>query len=206
MPEGHLPLNIFEPRYKQMIEMARENDGIIGMIQPSSTNISSSEQENDLFGTAKRGRALYNVGCAGIISDFEENAAGQYFIILSGVRRFKIIRELPMSQLFREAEVNYLDYQHDGNEDDIKAVPKSRFLETINKYFKKTRINVDLTSFEEFNDEELINSMAMNCPFDAAEKQLLIESDRVNQRAELMIKLMDFILGQHNISSENNIH
>lgn len=206
MPKGHLPLNVFEPRYKQMVEMARENDGIIGMIQPTAMNISDSEQENDLYGTAKRGRELYNVGCAGLITGFEETSQGQYFIILTGQRRFKIDNELPMKHSFRQAEVSYVDYQHDGTDSDISSDHKSLFLDTVKKYFKKIEINVDLKSFEDIGDEELINSMAMICPFDAAEKQLLLETAPLLDRADLMIKLMDFILGQHNISSENNIH
>lgn len=206
MPKGHLPLNVFEARYKQMVEMARKNDGIIGMIQPSATNISGSEHENDLYGTAKRGRELYSVGCAGLITGFEETAQGQYFIILTGQRRFKIHNELSMNHPFREAEVSYADYQYDGNDSDINSDHKSLFLKTVKKYFKKIEINVDLKSFEDIDDEELINSMAMICPFDAAEKQLLLETAELGDRADLMIKLMDFNLGQHNISSENNIH
>jgi len=207
LPKGKLPLNIFEPRYAEMVEMAHENDSIIGMIQPQGSRISSDQENNDLFGTAKKGRGLYSVGCAGFITKMEKTADGRYFIILTGLRRFEIIEELPLKNSFREVRVSYANYKYDG--DDIlthSSKTKNRLYDSLKKYLNQNNINIDMKNFEDLDDEELINSLAMICPFEAAEKQLLIEIPTLDQRAELLLKIIDFNLAQHNISSGNNIH
>lgn len=207
LPRGYLPLNIFEPRYKEMVEVARSGSGIIGMVQPSATKISASMKDNDQFGTAQRGRPIYDVGCAGLISNFEENSHGQYIIVLTGLRRFKIKTELPMEYQFREAMADYSDYMDDG--DDISLFNdeyKDPFVNLLNQYFKSFDIDMDVNEFVDIPHEELVNSMAMICPFEASEKQLLLESPTCKSRVEMMMQLMDFNLRKHDISSDNIIH
>lgn len=207
LPNGHLPLNIFEPRYKDMVEIARQGNGLIGMIQPAKTRISRKEKDNDLFGTAKHGRELYNVGCLGYISDFEETENGQYIIILTGLRRFKVSKELPLKQSYREVIADYSAFSMDGDESpEENGERKTQFFKSLKRYFSFHQINIDLKTFEDSYDEEFINTMAMNCPFEAAEKQLLMECPTLADRSDMMIKIIDFNLSQLDIISDNNIH
>lgn len=207
LPRGHLPLNIFEPRYKEMVDVAIASHGIIGMVQPVGTHISTSVKNNDQFGTAGRGRDLYNIGCAGLISNFKETDNGQYFIILSGLRRFKITSELPMAHQYREITADYNSFLSDGDEG-FKAGTelKDIFFKALNSYLKALQINIDLNAFQDVKEEELINSMAMICPFEASEKQLLIEAPTLHERTILMLKIMDINLSMHDISSDTQIH
>ncbi|MDG1996061.1 MAG: LON peptidase substrate-binding domain-containing protein [Emcibacteraceae bacterium] len=206
-PRGFLPLNIYEPRYKEMIDVARTSHGIIGMVQPFGTRISSSTKNNDQFGTAKRGRDVYNVGCAGIISNFEENEQGQYFVILTGFRRFNIINELPLTNQFRVANVDYSDYQTDGAQKlETDSNLKDTFFNAFKDYLSAMHINIDVNSFKDAPAEELINSMAMICPFEASEKQLILEEVTLIERTNMMMKIMNINLSRHDISSDNKIH
>ncbi len=207
LPKGLLPLNIFEPRYKEMIDVAHKNHNVIGMIQPRGCEISAGKEDNDMFGTAPRGREIYDVGCAGLISEIKKTNEDQYFIILKGIKRFNVIKELPRRHEFREVEVCFDLFAADGSDALTgDGLLKEKFFKTLAAYLKHLKMKIDITSFKSIDDEELINSMAMICPFDAAEKQMLVEIPSVNKRAELMMKIMDFNLVKHNVSLENNIH
>lgn len=207
LPRGHLPLNIFEPRYKKMIEDARNNEGIIGMIQPSSSLVSKSIDNNDNFGTATKNPDLYQIGCAGLISNFEETPNGQYFIVLTGLKRFRITEEIATTTLYRQVKADYTGFNHDGDETDIQQVKTTeKFFTALKLYLNAMEIKIDLSAFEDLADEELINSLAMVCPFDAAEKQLLLECPALKERVSLMMKIMDFKFPQDSISSEQHIH
>jgi len=207
LPKGHLPLNIFEPRYKDMVEHSRRGAGIIGMIQPAATDMSKTTDGNDLFGTAERGRPLYNIGCAGQISTYEETPEGQYYIVLTGVKRFNIVEEVSMKNGFREALVDYTDYSNDGSGILTNPKPsKEHFLKTFKNYVSNLNLRIDFNAFEDIEDEELVNWTAMICPFDAAEKQLLIECPSITDRLCLMDKLITLNASGHNMSAKKNIH
>lgn len=207
LPKGQLPLTIFEPRYLEMVEAAHDGDKIIGMVQPQRTNISPTPANNDLFGTADHGRDLYNVGCAGLIGEMEKTQDGRYFVILTGVKRFEIVEELPFERSFREARISYANYSNDGDEQFVRGTRlREQFIEKLDHYLQQLTMNIDMRSFEGVEDEDLVNSLAMICPFDAAEKQLIVEVPALEERAHLMMKIMDFNLSKHAISSRNNIH
>lgn len=207
LPRGHLPLNIFEPRYKKMIEDARKNEGVIGMIQPSNKAVSTTLENNDNFGTANNDPDLYNIGCAGLISNFEETANGQYFIVLTGLKRFRITEEIATTTPYRQIKADYSDFICDGAEPDIEQIKTTdSFFSTLKQYLNAIGIKIDLNSFVDLADEELINSLAMVCPFDAAEKQLLLECDVLKDRVGLMMKIINFKLPQDGISSDQHIH
>jgi uncharacterized protein len=207
LPRAHLPLNIFEPRYKEMIEFANSSHGVIGMVQPAGTHISSAFENNDQFGTAHQGRGLYNVGCAGLITNFKETGNGQYFIILKGLRRFRIIEEAPLTQQFREVSADYQPFLCDGDENfNFDPSLKGEFFKTLDIYLKAIEINIDVSNFQNLVEEELINSIAMVCPFEASEKQLLLEAPSLIDRTKIMMKIMDINLSKHDISSGKQIH
>ena len=207
LPRGHLPLNIFEPRYKKMIEDAQKKDGIIGMIQPANTVIASTIDNNDNFGTTKNNPDLYQIGCAGLISNFEETENGQYFILLTGLRRFKIAEEIATTTLYRQVKADYSEFSQDGDEADIQHIKiTEKFFSALKKYLTAMEIKIDLNALEDLADEELINSLAMVCPFDAAEKQLLLECRLLKDRVSLMMQIMDFKFPLDSISSDQHIH
>jgi len=190
-----------------MVENAHDTTKIIGMVQPRGTYVSSSIQNNDLFGTAAKKQDIYDIGCAGRITEIEKTAEGQYFIVLTGVSRFKIIEELPKTSSYREAYADYSAFNHDGDQRLAnREESKVTFLKTLQRYLTKLDMKIDLTTLEGINDEELMNSMAMICPFDAAEKQLLLESSSLDDRVNLMVKIMDFNLTKHPVSSDRNLH
>lgn len=207
LPRGHLPLNIFEPRYREMVEFAADTHGIIGMIQPVGSNISAPVDNNDQFGTAKRGRELYSVGCAGIISEIKQTAPGQYFILLTGKRRFEIKSELPLDNSFREVIANYDPFKNDG--DDFLSDPdpmKDKLFSVLHSYLAYMDLKIDLESFADIDDEELINSISMILPFEASEKQLILESKTLDTRAALVMQIMDFKIRESNSSAQPNLH
>ena len=207
LPRGHLPLNIFEPRYKKMIEDAQKKDGIIGIIQPANTVIASTIDNNDNFGTTKNNPDIYQIGCAGLISNFEETENGQYFILLTGLRRFKITEEIATTTLYRQVKADYSEFSQDGDEADIQHIKiTEKFFSALKKYLTAMEIKIDLNALEDLADEELINSLAMVCPFDAAEKQLLLECRLLKDRVSLMMQIMDFKFPLDNISSDQHIH
>lgn len=189
-----------------MVEHAHDSDQIIGMIQPLGSQISHDVKSSDLFGTAPRGRDLYQVGCVGKISEFEKTVENQYFIVLKGMSRFSIRKEMPMIHQYREAEVCYSDFRQDGLEGPVERNLKSKFHGTLETYLKHLDLKFDPQTFNEVSDEEFVNSLAMVCPFDASEKQLLIEALSLKERTTLMIKIMNFNLAKHDISSDDHVH
>jgi uncharacterized protein len=205
LPKGFLPLNIFETRYLDMVEHAKNTNGIIGMVQ--STEQQFDPMQSDLTGTAKEGRPLYNIGCAGLISDYEINKEGHYIIILTGLRRFHIINEIQSERSFRTFNVSYENYNKDGDGILINEKPLiDGFTKILKNYLTKLEIDVNLLDFEGINPEEYINAMAMICPFDAGEKQMLLEIPTLTERVNLMIKIMELNISGQNTSLQNNIH
>ena len=205
LPKGHLPLNIFEPRYLDMIEHAKNAGSVIGMIQ--STERQLDPEDNDNFGTAKEGCPIYNIGCAGLIADIEKTDEGQYIIVLTGLRRFKIIDEVASDQKFRTFNVSYDNYMKDGDGQPENEEPLIEyFSRTLKKYLAILEIEINLEDFEGIETEENINSMAMICPFDGDEKQMLLEIPTLMERINLMIKIMEFNISGQKTDPQNNVH
>lgn len=194
LPKGHLPLNIFEGRYLEMVHNARANNGLIGMIQPNIPYGTEAEG-SDLLGTAARGRPLYKTGCVGMISDFDEKEDGRVELVLTGLCRFDIIREVPQKKLFREVEVSYARFGRDCAEQARSdLINRKRLVLTIEAFLKRQGISAQWETFETACDEELINSFSMICPFEPAEKQVLIETVDLRERLKTMIQIMEFSL------------
>lgn len=194
LPKGHLPLHIFEPRYLDMVYYAREKNGMIGMIQPKGTPLSTREG-HDQFGTAPRGRALYDTGCVGMISDMKENKQGGLTLMLTGLSRFDRVEEMPMTQTFREIRTSYDRYGTDCAEpsrcDDIDH---QSLLLNVQIYLKNKNILPYGENLEQACDEELVNMLAMICPFEAAEKQAILEAVTLKDRVDLMGQMMTMSL------------
>ena len=168
-PETTTPLNIFEPRYIQMVDDAMKSHRIIGMIQP---------KKNDKIPN------LYDIGCAGKITSFHETEDGRYLIVLVGISRFKILEEVNTEKLYRTCKVSFDEFNNDLN--DKKEEIKFSDLKFIFKDFRfllnKQGYIVNWKELEKQSLDETINALAMASPFTMEEKQALLETKNLDAR------------------------
>ncbi|UXN71177.1 LON peptidase substrate-binding domain-containing protein [Devosia neptuniae] len=183
LPFSHRPLNIFEPRYIEMVDAALRGDRLIGLIQPEDTSEESP-----------RGRSpLQQIGCLGRITHFEESGEGRYFIILEGVTRFRLAHELTVMTPYRQgviaAEDFATDFTRDFGED---AVDRERFIKMMRDYAEFANIDLNFEEIERTGTADLVNFCCMVSPYGAAEKQVLLEAQTLEQRAETLIAMTEF--------------
>ncbi|MBO9621900.1 MAG: LON peptidase substrate-binding domain-containing protein [Sphingomonas sp.] len=177
-PRMQLPLHIFEPRYRAMVSDALARDRRIGMIQPRD----SSDPP-----------ALFDMGCVGRIADVEALPDGRFDIVLEGLARFTIVRELEVTTPFRQVEAEL----EDAGEPGVLALAERASLEMEARRFADgLGYAVDWEAVSRLDDESLVNGIAQIAPFDAASKQALLESDSLGDRAALVVQLMQFF-GRH---------
>tara|TARA_B100001250_G_C19811894_1_gene796110 strand:- start:890 stop:1531 length:642 start_codon:yes stop_codon:yes gene_type:complete len=177
-PETTVPLNIFEPRYIQMIDDAMKRDKIIGMVQPKEANNKKPK--------------LYNIGCAGKITSFHEADDGRYLIIISGLCRFKILNELQTNKLYRECEVIYNDFYNDTNNqnEDIKFTDLKLIFKNLKTLFSKQGYKIDWKEIEKQSLDKTINTLSMASPFSLEEKQILLESINLEDRKKKLEEIL----------------
>ena len=178
LPFGRLPLNIFEPRYLAMVRHALATDWMIGMVQPRDAKDSASEPD------------VYQVACAGRLTKLEETEDGRYLILLTGLCRFDIEGELPLLSGFRQARAKWSRFAGDLRRPDADAAGRERLLPVLREYFAGHKISPDWENIEQLPSDQLVNTLAMQCPFDPREKQALLESPGPRERTELMISLL----------------
>jgi Lon protease-like protein len=177
LPGGRLPLNVFEPRYLAMVEDALGGARAIGMLQPC--------EDADDIGAAP----IYDTGCLGRITAFSETEDGRYLITLAGLIRFDVTRELPKRNGYRRVAADYARFRNDL-ERDAGDIDRGRLLQALGDYFEANGIEGDWDAIEEAEDEALVTSLAMICPFAAPEKQALLEAMTLPDRAEAMTTIM----------------
>lgn len=176
-PRWQLPLNIFEPRYLNMIDDAMAGDRLIGMVQS--------------FGGDRERPALAKVGCIGRISTYSETDDGRYMITLNGIIRFRIDSELDLSTPYRQVKANYGEYIGDLTEPDLSDMPPRLRLETaLQIYTDANGFDADWDAVEDAPQETLINALCAGCPFRPIEKQALIEAADLKARCETLIALL----------------
>ena len=179
LPRGKLPLNIFEPRYLNMVQDALAADRVIGMIQPTE-----EEQES-------RPPALYRTGCAGRIVAFSETDDGRLLITLAGLCRFDVEDEVPTTRGYRRVVPSWSRFAADFAEEAEPDVDRARLLKSVEAYFKAQGLSADWDAIKSTPDGRLLVALAMVCPFAAAEKQALLEAPDPTSRAETLIALME---------------
>ena len=187
-PKTTVPLNIFEPRYIQMVDQSMKSNRIIGMIQPKKT------------GELKK-PDLYKVGCAGKITSFNETDDGRYLIILNGICRFKIMDEVESDNLYRECEVKYEDFSNDLIEksNEIKFSDLKMIFYNLKGLFKKQGYEINWNEIEKQSLDQTINTLSMASPFSLEEKQVLLESKDLNMRKEKLEEILNtYILDNFN--------
>ncbi|MFL9840194.1 LON peptidase substrate-binding domain-containing protein [Sphingomonas sp. ST-64] len=177
-PGMHLPLHIFEPRYRAMMTDSLARDRRIAMIQPKA-------------GGEKP--PLFEIGCVGRIADVEALEDGRFNVVLEGLSRFRILRELEVTTLFRQVEAELIaDPEHE-----TLSMGERAALELESRRFAELQgYAVDWNAVTRLDDTSLVNGIAQIAPFDPAAKQALLETDRLGDRAELIIQLMQFF-GRH---------
>lgn len=178
LPRGQLPLNIFEPRYLNMIDDAMAGDRLIGMIQP--------------HGGPDQLPGLGPVGCAGRITSFAETSDGRYVITLTGVCRFRVAAELPVHTPYRQVRTDFAPYEADLKPPpDAPDFDRDPFLHALRAYLHRRALDIDWETAEGAPQEALINSLAMALPFERAEKQALIEAPTLEDRCRCLTALME---------------
>jgi Lon protease-like protein len=180
LPRGQLPLNIFEPRYLAMVDDAlASDDRMIGMVQPTDPT------------SRARSPAVYETGCAGRISSFSETDDGRFLVTLTGVSRFVVLRELACERGYRRVLPAWERFAGDLDAKVQGDVDRPRLLSGLKSYFKVQGIQANWEAVETTPDERLITSLAMICPFEANEKQALLEAPDLAERAKLLIALIE---------------
>lgn len=178
LPRWSLPLNIFEPRYLQMIDDALAGNRIIGMIQPADDEAGSDK--------------LANVGCAGRVTSFSETDDGRYLINLTGICRFIVAGEIESQTAYRQVKASWLGYEHDLVPDkDTEPFDRKALLAALKYFTKQNNMDVDWAAIETAPMETLINALSAGCPLTMIERQALLEAPTLSSRAEVLISLLN---------------
>lgn len=183
LPFSHRPLNIFEPRYIEMIDAALRGDRLIGLVQPEDTSEESP-----------KGQApLQKIGCLGRLTHFEENADGRYFVILEGVTRVRLVHELSVQTPYRQCLITAEDYALDFTRNfGEEAVDRARFLKMMRDYAEFANFELNWEEIESTGTADLVNFCCMVSPYGAAEKQVLLEAMTLEARAETLIAMTEY--------------
>jgi Lon protease-like protein len=187
LPGGRMPLNIFEPRYLQMVDEAVAGSRLIGIIQPSLDGALREDGEP----------ALCNVGCLGRIIAFSETGDGRYLISLQGVCRFRIAHELTVKTPFRQAKP--APFLADLGEDQAaNEIDRPALLKAFRAYLQANELEADWESVSRAENAMLVNALSMMAPYGPAEKQALLEAADLKTRAETLIAITEMTLAREN--------
>lgn len=180
-PQTTVPLNIFEPRYIDMINDSMDSNKLIGIIQPRN-----NQNENYI------NPQLHNVGCLGKIVNFKKTNDGRYLIELKGLIRFKIINEVKTDNKYREFDVNYKDFEHDlkNNNQELKFTDLELIFKDLKSLFEKKGFVINWKALEKQNLDETINALAMASPFSLEEKQVLLEAENLDIRKSKIAEIL----------------
>ena len=183
LPYARRPLNIFEPRYLEMIEHALKGDRLIGLIQPRDTTEESPQGEV----------LVQKIGTIGRIMHFEEMEESRYFVILEGVCRFEYLKEMPTMSPFRRAMIATEPFAQDfDREYGEERVDRPRFLKMMRDYAEFGNFDLNWDEIEKTGTADLVNFCCMVSPYGAAEKQALLEASMLEDRAETLIAMAEF--------------
>ena len=185
-PKTSVPLNIFEPRYIKMIDDCMKDSRIIGIIQPKNK---------------KKIPELYSVGCAGKITSFNETDDGKYIIVIKGLSRFKILKEISNNKTYRECKVSFEEFNIDmiNNYNEIKFTDLELIFKNLKTLFNKKGYTVNWEELEKQSLDQTINTLVMASPFSLEEKQVLLETiDIKNRKIELEKILNTYVVDEFN--------
>lgn len=180
LPRARLPLHIFEPRYLAMLDdVLKTPQRLIGMVQPLGGNMDSNN--------------LHAIGCAGRVTAFSETEDGRYMITLAGISRFRVQKEVDGFTPYRRCDVSWAGFERDlGGAEKDKGFRRDAFFNLLKRYFEVEELQTDWSSLKEAEDELLINSLSMLCPFEPEDKQALLEAPSLETRRETLVTLIEF--------------
>ena len=178
-PRTSVPLNIFEPRYIQMVDQCMKGNRLIGIVQP--------KKSGDL-----KIPNLYETGCVGKITSFNETEDKRYLIVLNGICRFKIVNEIKNDKLFRECVINFDEYHEDlkKKDEDIKFQDLNLIFKNLKSLFKRQGYIVNWKEMEKQSLDQTINTLSMASPFSMEEKQILLETKNLQIRKERLEEIL----------------
>jgi len=178
-PHTTVPLNIFEPRYIEMIKDSMMSNKMIGLIQPKKNRVDSITD-------------LFQVGCLGRVESLKDTSDGRFLIDLNGISRFKIVKEIKNNKLYRECEINFDDFNEDINlsEEKIKFSDLELIFKDLKSLFEKKGYLINWKSLEKQNLNETINALAMASPFSLEEKQVLLECKNLEVRKNKIAEIL----------------
>lgn len=182
LPRGRLPLNIFEPRYLNMVDDALSGNRLMGMVQPRQQVDHPLTDDTPVF----------DVGCLGKITSFSESDDGRYMITLTGISRFSIVDELEPMRGYRCFAVSYGSFAADREEDSGELENRDRLMAAVRDYFQATGMEGDWDAMDAVPDETLVTALAMVCPLEARDKQALLECAGVPERGAFLTDLLEF--------------
>ena len=179
-PKSTVPLNIFEPRYIDMVDSAMNSNKYIGMIQPKKQNNNNKIQE------------LHDIGCLGKIVSFNQTNDGRYLIELKGISRFRTIKEIKSFNKYREYEVDFSDFSHDLDEkkEQIEFSDLELIFKDLKSLFEKKGFIINWKQLENQSLDETINALAMASPFSLEEKQILLEAKNLKIRKNKISQIL----------------
>jgi uncharacterized protein len=183
-PKTNLPLNIFEQRYLDLVNDAYNNDKLMGMVQSKKTI-----------------KSVYDIGCLGKISDYQESRDGRVMINLTGISRFKIIKEVRNKKLYREFQVDYSEFGIDVSTTNSK-IDASNLMENAKIFFKRNGLLLNWKEFEKLDPAQKINTLAMIAPITDEEKQKLLETISLENKINTLDNIINFYLHETNLNSQ----
>ena len=195
LPRTQLPLNIFEPRYLQMVDDVLRGSRIIGMIQPDEESEGSDPIKPNLM----------KVGCAGRLTSYTETGDGRLHITLTGIARFRIVDELETMTPYRQCTVDYEEFTDDLKpEHEAEKVSRDRLLEVLKEYLDASGLQADWRAIKLSTNEALVNSLSIISPYGPREKQALLEAKTLEDRNQMLIALTEVALQQAD-ASDNTV-
>ena len=190
LPWGRLPLNIFEPRYLNLVLDSLKAGRLFGMIQPDYDRTEKRSDPDAKVVKLQAEPALYQIGCVGRVSSFEETDDGRILLTLKGLSRFRVIEELAGEKGYRRLRVSYDEFK-----DDIETPPKfdldrDSLIEQLKPYLDAQGMKINVDAIKGLSESTLVTSLCMICPFDPREKQALLEAPSAKARAETLMALL----------------
>jgi Lon protease-like protein len=181
-PRTSVPLNIFEPRYVDMINDSMKSDKLVGMIQPKNLKETIKDYAPQ----------LHEIGCMGKITSFKETDDSRFIIELKGIIRFKIVNEIKSNKKYRECEVDFRDYYEDleNKKEEIKFSDLELIFKDLKSLFEKRGFIINWGALEKQSLDETINALAMASPFTIEEKQVLLEAKNLNSRKTKIAEIL----------------
>ena len=183
-PKTNLPLNIFEQRYLDLVNDAYNKDKLMGMVQSKKTD-----------------SAIYDIGCLGKISDYQKSKDGRVLINLTGISRFKILKEVSNKKLYREFQVNYDNFSEDINETNSQT-DSSDLMQNAKVFFKRNGLLLNWKEFEKLDPTQRINTLAMIAPITNEEKQKLLETISLENKVNILDSIISFYLHETNFNNQ----